>query len=195
MLFTGFKFLSFISVFFFAIGLARAESPASPVVEMETSLGKVKIELNEKEAPITVKNFLFYVDDGFFDGTIFHRVIDGFMIQGGGFTVNMDKKSTQAPIKNEAANGLKNNRGTIVMARTSEVDSATAQFFINLVDNAFLNHKNKTPQGFGYAVFGKVIQGMDVVDRIKEVRTTFRNGMRDVPAEPVIIKSIRRVKK
>lgn len=186
------SFLSFITVCSFiliASGLAQA---GSPVVVMKTSLGEIKIELDEKKAPITVKNFLSYVDDEFYDGTIFHRVIDGFMTQGGGFTTAMSQKSTKPSIKNEAGNGLKNLRGTITMARTSAIDSATSQFFINVADNDFLNHRDETSDGFGYAVFGRVIAGMDVVDRIKKVPTTTQNGMRDVPSEPVVIESIRR---
>src|SRR3972149_8867242 len=136
---------------------------------METSLGNIKIELDQAKAPITVKNFLSYVDEKFYDGTIFHRVIGNFMIQGGGFTADMQQKRVKAPIKNEAGNGLKNMTGTMAMARTNVVDSATAQFFINVVDNDFLDHQNTTSQGFGYAVFGKVIQGMDVVEKIKAV--------------------------
>ena len=165
----------------------------NPVVVMETSLGQIKIELDQAKAPITVKNFLSYVDDKFYDGTIFHRVISGFMIQGGGFTPEMRQKSAKAPIKNEAGNGLGNTRGTIAMARTNVVDSATAQFFINVVDNGFLDHRDNSPQGFGYAVFGKVIEGMDVVDKIKGVRTQSKMGFQDVPAETVVIRSIKRM--
>ena len=166
---------------------------ASPVVAIKTNLGTMKVELNQAKAPITVKNFLTYVDEGFYSGTIFHRVIEGFMIQGGGMTAKMAQKNTHAPIKNEAGNGLKNLRGTIAMARTGVVDSATAQFFINVVDNSFLDHQSESSQGFGYAVFGKVIDGMDVVDKIKKVRTGQKEGMDDVPVEPVIIESITRV--
>ena len=184
--------ISACSFIFLAAGLAQAASPA--VVVMKTSLGEIKIELDEEKAPITVKNFLSYVDDGFYDGTIFHRVIDGFMIQGGGFTVEMNQKSTKPPIKNEAGNGLKNLRGTITMARTSVVDSATSQFFINVVDNGFLNHRDTTTGGYGYTVFGHVIEGMDVVDGIKKVPTTTQKGMRDVPSKPVVIESVRRAK-
>lgn len=166
---------------------------SNPLVVMETSLGNVKIELDQAKAPISVKNFLSYVDDKFYDGTIFHRVIGNFMIQGGGFTADMEQKPTKAQIKNEAGNGLRNKRGTIAMARTGVVDSATAQFFINVVDSDFLDHRNNSPQGFGYAVFGKVIEGMDVVDRIKAVKTGSKMGFEDVPAETVVIKSIKRV--
>lgn len=165
----------------------------NPVVVMETSMGNVKIELDQAKAPISVKNFLSYVDDKFYDGTIFHRVIANFMIQGGGFTADMQQKSTKAQIKNEAGNGLSNKRGTLAMARTMVVDSASSQFFINVVDNNFLDHRDNSPQGFGYAVFGKVIEGMDVVDKIKGVKTGSKMGFQDVPAEAVVIKSIKRV--
>jgi len=157
------------------------------MVKLETSLGDIVIELNEAAAPVTVKNFLGYVEDGFFDGTIFHRVINGFMIQGGGFTDNMGRKQTRPPIVNEASNGLKNDRGTIAMARTNDPDSATSQFFINHKDNDFLNYiEQRNP---GYAVFGRTVEGMDVVDKIAAVKTTVRIGMRDVPVETVLIKS------
>lgn len=189
MRFIGFEWALSALLIFLAAGLAQAKSP---VVIMKTSLGTIKIELDEAKAPITVKNFLAYLDEGFYDGTIFHRVIDGFMIQGGGFTADMTQKPTQPPIKNEAGNGLKNLRGTITMARTNVVDSATAQFFINVVDNDFLDHRDDTSQRFGYAVFGWVIEGMDVVDKIKKVATTVQQGMRDVPAQPVMIESVRR---
>lgn len=164
----------------------------NPVVVMETSLGNVKIELDQAKAPISVKNFLSYVDEKFYDGTIFHRVISSFMIQGGGFTADMQQKPTKAPIKNEAGNGLSNKRGTLAMARTMVVDSATAQFFINVVDNDFLDHRDNSSQGFGYAVFGKVIEGMDVVDKIKSVKTGNKMGFQDVPMDAVVIKSIKR---
>ncbi len=158
-------------------------------VLLETSQGAIEIELFEKRSPETVKNFRAYVDEGFFDGTIFHRVISGFMIQGGGFTPDMRQKRTRPPIPNEANNGLKNERGTLAMARTSDIHSATAQFFINLADNAFLDHG---PQGYGYAVFGRVVQGMDVVDRIAGVATRTVGGHADVPVEPVVIRSAHR---
>ena len=163
----------------------------NPVVVMETSEGSVQIELWADKAPISVKNFLRYVDDGFFDGTIFHRVITDFMIQGGGMTPDMKQKKTRDPIKNEASADLKNDRGTVAMARTNLVNSATSQFFINVVDNAFLNHKDKSPMGYGYAVFGKVIEGMEVVDKIAEVETTSKGPHGNVPVEPVIIKSVK----
>jgi peptidyl-prolyl cis-trans isomerase B (cyclophilin B) len=161
---------------------------------METSKGKIVIELAAGKAPETVKNFLNYVDAKYYDGTIFHRVIPNFMIQGGGFTSGMKRKSVDAPIKNEADNGLKNNRGTIAMARTGDPHSATAQFFINSINNDFLNHKGKSPQGWGYAVFGKVIAGMDVVDTISAVKTVTRGRFRDVPAETIEIRSVRVLK-
>jgi cyclophilin family peptidyl-prolyl cis-trans isomerase len=173
---------------------ATAQEGKNPVVLMSTSLGDIKIELNKEKAPITVENFLGYVNDKFYDGTIFHRVIAGFMVQGGGFTSDMTQKTTKPPIKNEATNGLKNDVGTIAMARTSVVDSATAQFFINVKDNAFLNHTNTSERGFGYAVFGKVVEGMDVVRKIENVKTGNAKGMSDVPVEPVIIKSVTVVK-
>ena len=157
---------------------------------IETSMGTITLELDEAKAPLTVANFAQYAKDGFYDGTIFHRVIDGFMIQGGGFTKDMNQKDTRAAIRNEAMNGLKNARGTIAMARTSVVDSATSQFFINLVDNDFLDFQNPTPQGFGYAVFGKVTDGMDVVDAIAKVRTGNVGYFQNVPAETVTIRKI-----
>ena len=155
--------------------------------KMETSKGTIVLELDEEKAPETVKNFVSYITSGHYDGTIFHRVIDGFMIQGGGFTKDMNQKATQSSIRNEAANGLKNKRGTIAMARTMVVDSATSQFFINLVDNDFLDFSAPTPQGFGYAVFGKVVEGMDVVDAIAKVKTGYHGPHQNVPEEAVII--------
>lgn len=160
-----------------------------PVVLLETSMGNIKIELYPDKAPITVKNFLAYVNEGHYDGLVFHRVIRNFMVQGGGFTPDMkEKRPAHQPIKNEAGNGLRNDRGTVAMARTGVVDSATAQFFINVVNNDFLNHKNETPQGFGYAVFGKVIEGMDVVDKIRNVPTGNAKMFQDVPKEHVTIR-------
>ena len=155
------------------------------MLRFETSLGNFTVELNEKEAPISVKNFLRYVDDKHYDGTIFHRVIPGFMIQGGGMEVGMGEKDTHEPIKNEAKNGLKNERGTLAMARTNDINSATAQFFVNLVDNGFLDHSG--PSNYGYAVFGKVSSGMDVIDKIAKVSTTNRAGHQNVPAADVTI--------
>ena len=163
-----------------------------PKVIMETTLGTVTLELYEKEAPLTVENFLRYVDEKFYDGTIFHRVIAGFMIQGGGMDFDMFPMPTHKPIKNEAANGLSNTTGTIAMARTSVIDSATSQFFINVADNTFLDHKNKTMAGYGYCVFGKVIEGMDVVKKIENVETCQRQGHQDVPYDEVKIIRITR---
>lgn len=157
------------------------------MVKLHTSLGAITLELNSEKAPKTVENFLQYVKDGFFDGTIFHRVIDGFMIQGGGFEADMSQKATRGMIENEAANGLKNEAYTVAMARTPNPNSATAQFFINVSNNSFLNHTAPTPQGYGYAVFGKVVDGMDVVDRMKKVRTGSRAGHQDVPLEDILI--------
>jgi peptidyl-prolyl cis-trans isomerase B (cyclophilin B) len=162
-----------------------------PVVLMNTSFGKIEIELDAVRAPKTTSNFLKYVEDGHYDGTIFHRVIEGFMIQGGGFMPGMKEKRGGGPIQNEADNSLKNLRGTIVMARTPDPHSATTQFFINLADNAFLDFKGKTPEGWGYAVFGKVTKGMDVVDRITKVQTGPKGIHQDVPREDVVIQSIK----
>ena len=166
-------------------------STESNIVIMETSMGTVEIELYPDKAPKTVDNFLSYVKDKFYDGTAFHRVINNFMIQGGGFTRDLKEKKTKTPIVNEADNGVKNEIGTIAMARTPDPNSATSQFFINVNNNDFLNFKNKTPQGLGYCVFGKVIEGMDVVNKIKTVKTGSANGMGDVPTEPVMILSVR----
>jgi cyclophilin family peptidyl-prolyl cis-trans isomerase len=159
----------------------------NPTVRLATSMGDVTIELYPEQAPVSVSNFLAYIDGGFYSGTVFHRVIPGFMIQGGGFTADMAQKPTRAAIKNEADNGLLNTRGTLAMARTMVVDSATSQFFINTVDNTFLNFKSKTPQGYGYAVFGKVIDGMDVIDKIEKVRTGNKGPHQNVPVETVSI--------
>ncbi|HXH76262.1 MAG TPA: peptidylprolyl isomerase [Bacteriovoracaceae bacterium] len=167
---------------------------ANPLVTMETSLGSVEIELNEAKAPVSVKNFLSYVDKKFYDNTIFHRVINNFMIQGGGFTKDMKEKKTGKSITNEAANGLQNSVGTIAMARTSDPNSATSQFFINVSNNSSLNYTGPGPSAIGYAVFGKVINGMHIVERIKAVKTGTISGYSDVPMDPVIIKSIRRKK-
>ncbi len=157
------------------------------MVKLSTNFGDITLELNAEKAPITVANFLQYVESGFYDGVIFHRVINDFMIQGGGFEPNMKQKSTKDEIKNEADNGLGNDNYTVAMARTSIPDSASSQFFINIADNAFLNHTAPTSSGWGYCVFGKVVAGMDVVDKIKAVKTTSKAGHRDVPVEPVII--------
>jgi cyclophilin family peptidyl-prolyl cis-trans isomerase len=168
-----------------------AKEGGNPVVLMKTSMGDITIELDKANAPVSVDNFLAYVNDKFYDGTVFHRVIPAFMIQGGGFDKDMNQKKTKAPIKNEAGNGLKNVNGTIAMARTSDPNSATAQFFINTKDNAFLDHRNDTPQGYGYAVFGKVVKGQDVVKKIEQVQTATRGPYENVPATAVIIESVR----
>ena len=180
-----------------AIGVActRAEekpsNPNNPIVLISTSVGDMKAELYKDKAPKTVDNFLAYVNEKFYDGTIFHRVIPRFMLQGGGFTPEMKEKPTKAPVKNEAGNGLKNTYGTLSMARTPDVDSATAQFFINVKDNDFLDHRDDTMQGFGYCVFGKVIEGMKVAQQIENVDTDTKGMYENVPVQPVLIKSIR----
>jgi peptidyl-prolyl cis-trans isomerase A (cyclophilin A) len=186
------KFLVVVGIGILCCGVAFGAAPprkgGNPMVILETSLGTVKVELYPDKAPISVKNFLSYVKEGHYDGLIFHRVIRDFMVQGGGFTNEMQERgSKRPPIKNEADNGLKNDRGTLAMARTSVVDSATAQFFINVVNNDFLNHRAKTPQGYGYAVFGKVTEGMDVVDKIRVVPTGNSGMFQDVPVQPVIL--------
>ena len=158
------------------------------MIKLETNYGDITLELDTEKAPITTQNFLDYVNSGHYDGTIFHRVIDDFMIQGGGFESNMEQKTTLPSIQNEAANGLKNDAYTIAMARTSDVHSASAQFFINIANNDFLNYASSTSQGFGYCVFGKVIEGKDVVDTIKKVKTTSKHGHQNVPVEDVVIK-------
>ncbi|CUB03516.1 peptidylprolyl isomerase [Marinomonas fungiae] len=164
------------------------------MIVFHTNFGDITIELNYEKAPKTAKNFEEYVTSGFYDGVIFHRVINGFMIQGGGFEPGMKQKETRAPIENEADNGLENVAGSLAMARTMDPHSASAQFFINVSDNSFLNHRSKTPDGWGYAVFGKVTAGMDVVNKIKEVQTTIKAGHQDVPAEDVIIESAELIK-
>jgi peptidyl-prolyl cis-trans isomerase A (cyclophilin A) len=183
-----------LTICLFLGGAASCSGAANdnPVVLMTTSMGSIKIELFPKEAPLTVKNFLAYVKDGFYKGTIFHRVIPGFMIQAGGFTADMKLKPTGRPVRNEAGNGLKNDRGTVAMARSADPDSATSQFFINVVNNDNLNRP--MPDGYGYAVFGKVIEGMDVVDRIAAVKTGARMVFQDVPVTPVVIKTITVIK-
>ena len=163
--------------------------PAAHIL-MTTTLGPMTLELDADNAPKTVENFLSYVSNGFYDGTIFHRVINNFMVQGGGFTADMEQKATQAPIDNEANNGLKNARGTIAMARTQDPHSATAQFFINVQDNDFLNHTGENMQGWGYTVFGKMTDGEDVLDKIRCVQTGSQAGHQDVPVEPIIIESV-----
>ncbi len=171
----------------------KKDTPMTINVVIDTSLGTIKAELYQDKAPITVSNFLAYVDESFYNGTIFHRVIPNFMVQGGGFTQDMNQKPTKAQIKNEAANGLKNDRGTLAMARTGVVDSATCQFFINLKNNDFLNYQNATPQGFGYCVFGKVTEGLDVLDKMAAVKTgRHPAGHADVPVETLKIISVTR---
>ncbi len=173
-----------------AVVTAGAEDATvkNPRVLLDTSEGKIVLELYQDRAPETVKNFLDYVDAGFYDSTVFHRVIPDFMIQGGGFTFDMKEKTTRTPVKNEADSGLKNTRGTVAMARTSDPHSATAQFFINTADNNFLDHKNKSEQGWGYAVFGKVVEGIEAVNAVSAVKTTTRGPHQDVPTDPVVIK-------
>jgi cyclophilin family peptidyl-prolyl cis-trans isomerase len=194
------KILALAAALWLSCGIAFAAEPGkkggNPVVLLETSMGNIKVELYPDKAPVTVKNFLAYVTAGHYDGLVFHRVIRDFMIQGGGFTSDMkERRASRPPIRNEAGNGLRNDRGTLAMARTNVVDSATAQFFINVVNNEFLNHKNETPQGFGYAVFGKVIEGMEVVDKIRNVPTGVAKMFRDVPREPVTILKATQVEK
>ena len=180
-------FLMIVGSFGFVCN-AQEKQADMPQVLLETSLGNIVIELNPKAAPITVDNFLTYVRDGFYNGTIFHRVIKGFMIQGGGFTEALQQKSTRKSVVNEADNGLKNRRGTVAMARTPDPNSASSQFFINTVDNAFLDYKEKTARGWGYCVFGHIVKGMKVVDAIEAQPTTVKGIGRDVPVSPVIIK-------
>lgn len=181
-------------LFFLLLGLAAPVWAGTQVV-MTTNLGAITLELDDARAPESVKNFLAYVDAGFYQDTIFHRVIKGFMIQGGGFDSSLHKKTTRKPIKNEAGNGLKNDRGTIAMARTGVIDSATSQFFINLVDNNFLNHRSNDAKGFGYAVFGKVVSGMDVVDRIAKGPTEHKGGpFANLPRQQVVIQKVNLVK-
>lgn len=176
------------------LGAASFAAQAETRAVIETNLGNIELSLDEQKAPKTVANFVNYANKGFYNGTIFHRVIDGFMIQGGGFTPDMLQKSTDAPIANEAANGLKNTVGTIAMARTAAPHSATSQFFINVADNTPLNYTAPTPQGYGYAVFGKVSKGMDVINKIAKARTGFKLGHGDVPVQPIEIKKVRIVK-
>jgi peptidyl-prolyl cis-trans isomerase A (cyclophilin A) len=183
-------FLRFLVALIFcaAFPALRAAQPADPVVELKTNLGTITIQLDATHAPLSTANFLTYVDQKFYDGTIFHRIIPGFMVQGGGFTQDMTEKPTGAPIHNESTNGLKNLRGTISMARTSDPDSATSQFFLNLVDNAALDPAD----GPGYAVFGKIIGGLDVLDKMGQVPTTTKGEYENVPVDPVILISARR---
>lgn len=171
-----------------ALCLSSMSAMAGTLVKIQTNLGDIVLELNDEKAPNSVANFIGYVNDGFYNGTVFHRVIDGFMIQGGGFTEDLQKKGTKAPIQNEASNGLKNMKGTVAMARTNAPHSATAQFFINVVNNDFLNYRSSTSRGWGYAVFGKVVQGMDVVDKMRKVPTGPGGPFpKDVPQAPIII--------
>lgn len=184
-----------VGVLIFGAGPALIESGGkkvkgeTPMVVLSTTLGEITIELYPDKAPVTVENFLAYVDSHFYDGTIFHRVVPGFVVQGGGFTAEMEQKPTLPPIKNEADNGLKNERGTLAMARTPDINSATSQFFINLKHNAFLNHGTRD---FGYAVFGRVTEGIEVVDKIATVQTSSRGLYQEIPDEPIIIRSARR---
>lgn len=166
-------------------------APGNPVAVISTSLGDFTIELFKEQAPVSVENFLRYVSDGFYEGTVFHRVVSRFMIQGGGYTPELVERPTREPIQNEATNGLRNLRGTLAMARKQSLRSATSQFYVNLADNRMLDHTGYTPVDFGYAVFGRVLQGMDVVDRIGGVKTGARGGMDDVPLEPVVITKVR----
>lgn len=185
---TATALFAFILISFACMQLNSAY--ANPKVLMETSKGNITIELYENEAPITVKNFLSYVSEGFYNNLIFHRVIPNFMIQGGGFDLKMNQKPVKDPIKNEARRGLNNKRGTLAMARTNVINSATGQFFINLINNDFLNHKDNSSSGFGYAVFGEVIEGMDVVDSIGKTRTHAFGMFRDVPIDHITIKNM-----
>ena len=166
-------------------------APGNPVVLVSTSFGDVTVELFKDRAPVSVENFLGYVEEGFYPGTIFHRVVSGFVVQGGGFTANMTEKATRPPIQNEATNGLRNLRGTVAMARTQSLRSATSQFYFNVSSNPDLDHQGFSPRDFGYAVFGRVLSGMDVVDRISAVPTHVSAGMEDVPVDPVLITAVK----
>lgn len=188
-----------MSIFYVLLGLLlQTQAPAAPlqpapgnpIVTIETSMGTITVELFKDQAPVSVENFLQYVRDGFYPGTIWHRVVPGYVIQGGGFTADLTEKPTRAPIQNEATNGLSNRRGTVAMARTRSLRSATSQFYINLSNNPSLDHKGFSPDVFGYAVFGRVIDGMDVVDRIGAVKTGAKEGMDDVPLDAVLIKNV-----
>lgn len=171
----------------------NTHSEKNPIVVIKTNMGDIKIELYENKAPLTVKNFLDYASEKHYNQTIFHRVIDGFMIQGGGFTKDLIQKPTRPSVKNEAENGLSNKRGTISMARTSDINSATSQFFINVVDNSFLDHKGKTSREYGYCVFGKVVDGLEIIDKIKQVKTWTKSHHENVPVEPVEIIEVKQV--
>jgi peptidyl-prolyl cis-trans isomerase B (cyclophilin B) len=181
------KFLLTTTWLWLSLSCTALAAERPPLVKLETDMGNIMVELNPKAAPKTVKNFLDYVSSGFYEGTTFHRVIKSFMIQGGGFTIDFQRKKTKAPIENEADNGLTNKRGTIAMARTSDPHSATSQFFINVVDNHALDYRSKTPHGWGYCVFGEVIKGLTVVSKIENTSTTTRNSLQDVPKEPIRI--------
>ncbi|MES9899418.1 MAG: peptidylprolyl isomerase [Sedimenticola sp.] len=189
------RFFHLLFTLLIGLSLASAVHAEATRVLMKTNQGDIELELDGDKAPETVKNFLRYVDEGTYNGTIFHRVINSFMVQGGGYTSEMEKKPTHAPVKNEADNGLRNQTGTIAMARTSDPHSATAQFFINHADNGFLNHSSKTVRGWGYTVFGRVTQGMEVVNRIADVYTVTRHGMKNVPESAVIIETVSRITK
>jgi len=169
---------------------APQPAPGNPVVVIDTSMGAITVELYKDQAPASVENFLQYVHENFYPGTVWHRVVPGYVIQGGGYTAELAEKSTHRPIQNEATNGLRNRRGTLAMARTQALRSATSQFYINLVDNPGLDHRGFSPDAFGYAVFGRVLEGMDVADKIAAVRTTSKDGMDNVPVTPVVIRSV-----
>src|SRR5688500_18998020 len=183
--------LSILPLFFQGQEASRPLDPSNPVVVLETTLGNIVIELRQDRAPVSVQNFLAYAKSGHYDGTIFHRVIKGFMIQGGGLTPTLDEKPTRPPIRSEATNGLRNLRGTVAMARTAVVRSATAEFFINVEDNSALNHRGLLPQDYGYAVFGRVLEGMDVVDKIAALPVRQQGQHETVPVDPVVIKQVR----
>jgi cyclophilin family peptidyl-prolyl cis-trans isomerase len=187
MLIPGFLFLLLLQT---QTATQPPAAAANPQVVVDTSLGSFTIELFQDKAPVSVENFLQYVREGFYAGTIFHRVVAGYVVQGGGYTPDLSEKPTRPPIQNEATNGLSNQRGTVAMARTRTVRSGTSQFFVNVVDNRRLDHTGYAPDEFGYAVFGRVVEGMDVVDRISKVPTTIKDGMESVPIDPVIIKGI-----
>ncbi len=184
-------FANLLGIMIAGLALAQAAAAQPVKVELATSMGVIVLELNADKAPKSVANFVEYVKSGHYDGTVFHRVIDGFMVQGGGFDKDMKQKPTRAPIQNEAANGLKNDMGTVAMARTPDPHSASAQFFINVKNNDFLNFKEASPQGFGYAVFGKIVGGLDVVEKITKVTTGNAAGHQNVPREPIVVQKAR----
>jgi cyclophilin family peptidyl-prolyl cis-trans isomerase len=186
-----FLLLSILPAFIQGQEASRPIDPANPVVVLETSLGNIVIELRQDRAPVSVQNFLAYAKSGHYDGTTFHRVIKGFMIQGGGLTPTLDEKPTRPPIRSEATNGLRNLRGTVAMARSGAVRSATAEFFINVEDNSALNHRGLHPDDYGYAVFGRVLEGMDIVDKIAALPVRRQGPHEAVPVEPVVIKQVR----